>query len=264
MYVCPNVYACDEDEGDDTNVDSGYDVEEDDADDDSGDEDEGDVADDDSEEEIDWMDPELSTVEDVVTRLAKQMLEGIGHGRFTQEGADCMLTMMHDTVLLLAHPSLRQAIPHDWRTLKGIAEMKEPAHWYEHFCPGTVKDKDHYLFNADNKSDEYCPKCKKIRDSNQESLSVPHGLLCITGSTIGQGPCTAFQKWLLCCEGGGDAFPTRVDSTPTVTMARFCLHCLIWMPTWTRTTTFSRWYRVSTQLWCKFRARTASARWSAT
>ena len=116
----------------------------------------------DAEEDVqDWADPDLDVVNNVLKMFAKQMLEGIGHARLTQEGTNFVLTVLHDTLLTLSTPALRLAVPRDYRALETIAEMEEPGHWYENFCPGTKKDRDHHMFDSGNPDDERCPICKK-------------------------------------------------------------------------------------------------------
>ena len=104
--------------------------------------------------DTDWRDPSMEAIENVVTKFAKMMLEGIAHDRLTQTGADFVLDCLHDSLLHLCAPVLRECVPHDWRTLKTLADFEEQKHWYEHFCP-----KNHHRFSRTDKDDEHCPKC---------------------------------------------------------------------------------------------------------
>ena len=119
------------------------------------------AAEQDDEQDDSWPEVPLSRVHVAIDKLSKQMIEAIGHGRISQTGADCSLAMMHDTLLALAPRAIQLAVPRDWRTLKTLAEMQEPAHWFEHFCPGTTKDPDHHLFSYEDRGDTRCPICKK-------------------------------------------------------------------------------------------------------
>jgi uncharacterized Zn finger protein (UPF0148 family) len=104
----------------------------------------------------DWINPSLQQITDALSSFAKGMIEGIGQGRINQTGANFVLTLMKDTIMRYTAPGIREGLPSDWRSLKNIADLSEPGHWYEHFCP-----EDHHMFDADDLSDVHCPICEE-------------------------------------------------------------------------------------------------------